>query len=56
MAALTLVGDLDRDLDAFEGPLDLRLTLVRRDELPLCEVDLAEIVISFVERADHFAR
>jgi segregation and condensation protein A len=51
MAAMTLVGGLDLDLDAFEGPLDLLLSLVLRDELPLREVDLAEIVISFVQQA-----
>ena len=44
------VGELDLDLDAFEGPFDLLLTLVLREELPLREVDLAEIVIAFVER------
>lgn len=44
------VGGLDLDLDAFEGPFDLLLTLVLREELPLEEVDLAEIVIAFVER------
>jgi segregation and condensation protein A len=43
------VGELDLDLDAFEGPFDLLLTLVLRDELPLREVDLAEVVIAFVE-------
>jgi segregation and condensation protein A len=43
------VGELDLDLDAFEGPFDLLLTLVLRDELPLREVDLAEVVIAFVQ-------
>jgi segregation and condensation protein A len=43
------VRELELDLDAFEGPFDLLLSLVLRDELPLREVDLAEIVISFVE-------
>jgi segregation and condensation protein A len=43
------VGELDLDLDAFEGPFDLLLTLVLRDELPLREVDLAEVVVAFVE-------
>jgi segregation and condensation protein A len=50
MAAATPVGELGLDLDAFEGPFDLLLTLVLREELPLREVDLAEIVIAFVER------
>ena len=48
--AATPVGELELDLDAFEGPFDLLLTLVLRDELPLRELDLAEIVIAFVER------
>src|SRR5215467_5078897 len=48
MAAMP-VGELDLDLDAFEGPFDLLLTLVLRDELPLREVDLAEVVVAFVE-------
>jgi segregation and condensation protein A len=47
MAAM-LVAGLDLDLDAFEGPLDLLLTLVLREELQLADVDLAEIVIAFV--------
>jgi segregation and condensation protein A len=43
------VGELDLDLDAFEGPFDLLLTLVLRDELPLREVDLADVVVAFLE-------
>jgi segregation and condensation protein A len=43
------VRELELDLDAFEGPFDLLLSLVLRDELPLRELDLAEVVISFVE-------
>src|SRR3954451_9002828 len=48
--AATVVGELELDLDAFEGPFDLLLSLVLRDELPLRELDLAEIVVAFVER------
>jgi segregation and condensation protein A len=43
------VRELELDLDAFEGPFDLLLSLVLREELPLKEVDLADIVTSFVE-------
>jgi segregation and condensation protein A len=43
------VRELELDLDAFEGPFDLLLSLVLREELPLREVDLAEIVVAFVE-------
>jgi segregation and condensation protein A len=43
------VRELELDLDAFEGPLDLLLTLVLRDELPLREVEVAEVIVAFVE-------
>jgi segregation and condensation protein A len=43
------VRELELDLDAFEGPFDLLLSLVLREELPLREVDLAQIVIAFIE-------
>jgi segregation and condensation protein A len=45
-----IVRELDLDLDAFEGPFDLLLTLVLREELDLADVDVAGIVIAFVER------
>jgi segregation and condensation protein A len=44
------VRELELDLDAFEGPFDLLLSLVLREELPLREVDLAGIVVAFVDR------
>ncbi|MEJ7891809.1 MAG: segregation/condensation protein A [Solirubrobacteraceae bacterium] len=47
------VGDLELDLDVFAGPFDLLLSLVLRDELDLLEVDLADIVIAYV---DHLER
>jgi segregation and condensation protein A len=42
--------ELDLDLDTFEGPFDLLLTLVLREELELSEVPVAEIVLAYVER------
>jgi segregation and condensation protein A len=45
-----VVRELELDLDAFEGPFDLLLTLVLREELDLAEVDVAGIVVSFIER------
>jgi segregation and condensation protein A len=45
-----LARELDLDLDAFEGPFDLLLTLVLREELRLVEVDVAAIVVAFCER------
>ena len=44
------VRDLDLDLDAFEGPFDLLLTLVLKDEVELADVEVAGIVLAFVER------
>jgi segregation and condensation protein A len=43
------VRELELDLDAFEGPFDLLLSLVLREELELREVDLADIIVAFVE-------
>jgi segregation and condensation protein A len=45
-----LVRELELDLDAFEGPFDLLLTLVLREELEPAEVDVAAIVLAFLER------
>jgi segregation and condensation protein A len=45
-----IVRELELDLDAFEGPFDLLLTLVLKDELDLREIDVAGIVVAFVER------
>jgi segregation and condensation protein A len=45
-----VVRELELDLDAFEGPFDLLLTLVLKEELDLAEVDVAAIVVAFVER------
>jgi segregation and condensation protein A len=43
------VRDLELDLDAFEGPFDLLLTLVLKEQLEPAEIDVAAIVVSFVE-------
>ena len=47
---MAAVSDLPLDLDAFEGPFDLLLTLVLKEELEPAEVDIAAIVVAFVER------
>jgi segregation and condensation protein A len=46
----TLVRELELDLDAFEGPFDLLLTLLLKEALEPREVDVAGIVLSFLER------
>jgi segregation and condensation protein A len=45
-----LVHELELDLEAFEGPFDLLLSLVLREEVPLADVDVAGIVLAFLER------
>jgi segregation and condensation protein A len=45
-----VVRELELDLDAFEGPFDLLLTLVLKQELEPAEVDVASIVLRFLER------
>jgi len=44
-----IASELELDLEAFEGPFDLLLTLVLREEMPLADVDVAGIVLRFVE-------
>jgi segregation and condensation protein A len=46
----TAVRDLELDLDAFEGPFDLLLTLVLKEAIEPAEIDVAAIVVAFVER------
>jgi segregation and condensation protein A len=53
MASALRLVDLELDLDVFAGPFDLLLTLILREEVDLLEVDLAEIVISYI---DHLER
>jgi segregation and condensation protein A len=43
------VRELELDLEAFEGPFDLLLALVLREELDLGEIDVAGVVVAFVE-------
>ena len=43
---------LDLDLDVFAGPFDLLLTLVLREEVDLLEVDLAEVVLAYVDHLE----
>jgi segregation and condensation protein A len=46
------VADLELDLDVFAGPFDLLLTLILREEIDLLEVDLAEVVIAYIDHLD----
>jgi segregation and condensation protein A len=49
--AVALV-DLELDLDVFAGPFDLLLTLILREEVDLLEVDLADVVITYIDHLE----
>ncbi len=46
------IAQLELDLDVFAGPFDLLLSLILRDELDLLEVDLAEIVVAYLDHLE----
>jgi segregation and condensation protein A len=43
------VADLELDLEVFSGPFDLLLTLVLREEVDLLEVELADVVLAYLD-------
>jgi segregation and condensation protein A len=45
-------ASLELDLEVFSGPFDLLLTLVLREEVDLLEVQLAEVVIAYLDHLD----
>jgi segregation and condensation protein A len=45
-------ADLDLDLDVFAGPFDLLLTLILREEIDLLEVELADIVLTYLDHLE----
>ncbi len=46
-----ILADLELDLDVFQGPFDLLLALVLREEVELADVPIAEIVVAYVGHA-----
>jgi segregation and condensation protein A len=47
-----LIHRLELDLDVFAGPFDLLLSLVLREELDLLEIELAEVVLAYVDHLE----
>ncbi len=45
-------AELDLDLDVFAGPFDLLLAVVLREEVSLLEVELAEVVVAYVQHLE----
>jgi segregation and condensation protein A len=48
----TVAHRLELDLDVFAGPFDLLLSLVLREELDLLEVELAEVVLAYLDHLE----
>ena len=48
----TAVHRLELDLDVFAGPFDLLLSLILREELDLLEVELAEVVLAYLDHLE----
>lgn len=46
------VASLDLDLEVFQGPFDLLLTLVLREEVDLLEVELADVVLAYIDHLE----
>src|SRR5581483_11443206 len=49
---MTTLANLELDLDVFAGPFNLLLTLVLREEVDLLEVDLAEVVLAYLDHLE----
>jgi segregation and condensation protein A len=46
------VAELELDLEVFSGPFDLLLTLVLREEVDLLEVQLADVVLTYLDHLE----
>jgi segregation and condensation protein A len=46
------VAELDLDLDVFAGPFDLLMAVVLREEVSLLEVELAEVIVAYIEHLE----
>lgn len=49
---MSSVAALDLDLDVFSGPFDLLLTLVLREEIDLLELQLADVVLAYLDHLE----
>ncbi len=47
-----VLAELELDLEVFSGPFDLLLTLVLRDVVDLLELQLAEVVVSYLDHLE----
>ena len=50
--APTAVHRLELDLDVFAGPFDLLLSLILREDVDLLEVELADVVVAYLDHLE----
>jgi segregation and condensation protein A len=50
--AAATIAKLELDLDVFAGPFDLLLSLILREELDLLEVELADVVLAYLDHLE----
>jgi segregation and condensation protein A len=50
--ATSSVHQLELDLDVFAGPFDLLLSLILREDVDLLEVELADVVVSYLDHLE----
>src|ERR671915_1903780 len=48
----TALGRLELDLDVFAGPFDLLLSLILREDIDLMEVELADVVVAYLDHLE----
>lgn len=53
---MSSVAELDLDLDVFQGPFDLLLAVLLREEVSLAEVGLAEIIVAYLDHLERAGR
>lgn len=49
---MSVVASLELDLEVFSGPFDLLLTLVLREEVDLMELQLADVVLAYLDHLE----
>jgi segregation and condensation protein A len=47
-----VIEELELDLEVFSGPFDLLLTLVLKEDIDLLEVELADVVVSYLDHLE----
>src|SRR5438445_12651582 len=47
-----VLEELELDLEVFSGPFDLLLTLVLKEDIDLLEVELADVVLTYLDHLE----